>query len=56
MVISVLNWTACIPDLNPTETLWCTLVRALYEDFRQFNNLAVLKEAIETVWDKIDKV
>ncbi len=53
-VVSVLDWPACSPDLNPIENLWNILVRAVYRDFRQFDTLEDLKEAIKNAWDNID--
>ena len=43
----------CSPDLNPIENLWGIIVRAVYKNFRQFDNTSDLKEAIETAWDNM---
>ena len=53
-VVFVMDWPSCSPDLNPIENLWGILVRQVYRDFRQFESLQDLREAIETAWDNID--
>ena len=43
------------PDLSPIENAWSQLVRHVYRDGRQFNNVIELKRAISEEWDKIDQ-
>lgn len=51
--VSLLEWPACSPDLNPIENLWGILVRDVYRDNRQFSNVEDLKKAILTAWDNV---
>jgi len=51
--ITVLEWPACSPDLNPIENLWGIMVRRVYENGRQFDNCEDLRDAIRRVWDEI---
>ena len=48
-----MDWPARSPDLNPIESLWVYIVTNLYKDFRQFDNLESLSEAIALSWDSI---
>jgi hypothetical protein len=50
--VPTLDWPARSPDLNPVENLWGILVRDVYADCRQFNNVNQLKEAIQRAWDR----
>lgn len=49
----ILDWPARSLDLNPIENLWGMLVRKVYVNNRQFNDIDSLKEAIFHVWDTI---
>ena len=51
--VSTLDWPARSPDLNPTENLWGILVRDIYADSRQYENVNQLKEAIQKAWDRV---
>lgn len=51
--IPLLQWPACSPDLNPIENLWGIMARKVYENGRQFSNIADLKERIKKVWAEI---
>lgn len=51
--VSVLDWPACSPDLNPIENLWGYLARKVYENGRQFSNLSSLKVEIKNCWRSI---
>lgn len=50
--ISILDWPAQSPDLNPIEHLWSVLKKKVSE--RHPSNLANLKQIIQEEWDKID--
>ncbi len=51
--INVLPWPACSPDLNPIENLWSIIVRDVYKDCRQYNNVDDLKRAILDAWRRV---
>jgi predicted transcriptional regulator len=51
--INVLSWPANSPDLNPMENLWALLVRKLYDNSRQFQNIKDLKEKLVECWQMI---
>ena len=51
--ISVLEWPANSPDLNPIENLWGTLTRAVFANGRQFNTKEELKTEIFKQWTLI---
>lgn len=51
--VTTLDWPARSPDLNPMENLWGILVRDVYADCRQFDNVNQLKEAIQKAWDRV---
>lgn len=53
MKIEVLDWPACSPDLNPMENVWAILVRRVYENNRQFETIAELKQKILHEWDNL---
>ena len=50
MDIEVIDWPARSPDLNPIENLWGYMVTKVYEDFRQFDDVESLSEAIAFAW------
>lgn len=52
--VSVLDWPARSPDLNPVENLWGVLARKVYKGCRQFSNVADLKQSIQQCWAEID--
>jgi len=51
--ISVMDWPACSPDMNPIENLWGIMSQEVYKNNRQFYYEDDLKEAILHAWDKI---
>ena len=42
------------PDLNPIENLWPALVRDVYAEMRQFDELGDLEDAILYAWENIN--
>ena len=53
-----MDWPSLLPDLNPIENLWSLLVRRVYADFHQFDDVESLIDAICEAWDSftIDKL
>lgn len=51
--ITVLDWPACSPDLNPIENVWGELARKVYRNGRQFYSVAALKKRICKAWVEI---
>lgn len=51
--ISLGDHPSLSPDLNPIENLWSVLVRAVYSNGRQFQNVGDLEIAIKREWQKI---
>lgn len=52
--VSLLEWPARSPDLNPMENLWGIMVRRIYENNRQFQSIEDLKAAILNAWNQIE--
>ena len=52
--ISLLEWPARLPDLNPLENLWVLLVRRFYADTKHYSTEYELKGAIKKAWDDTD--
>lgn len=53
--VRALAWPALSPDLNPIENLWGIMVRRVYANGRQFDNVQQLKQAILAAWESIDE-
>lgn len=52
--VTVMDWPARSPDLNPIENVWGWLVRRVYAEGRQYNNVDELKSAIRREWKELD--
>lgn len=52
--VTVLDWVSRSPDLNPMENVWGALVRSVYSENRQFNNISELKQVISKAWYELD--
>lgn len=52
--VTLMDWPARSPDLNPIENLWGILVRKVYRNNRQFETVAELKTAIEAAWMEVE--
>lgn len=53
--IDVLKWPACSPDLNPMENMWGIIVRRIYANNKQYDNVEDLKAAIVAAWNSIEQ-
>lgn len=53
--ITVLEWPACSPDVNPMENIWGILSNRVYSGNRQYENLNLLKNSICHEWSNIDQ-
>ena len=53
--ITVIDWPAKSPDLNPIENLWGDMVRVVYAGGKQYDNVDALKTAILKAWDDIEQ-
>ena len=51
--IQVLDWPALSPDLNPMENIWGWVVRKLYANGKQYNNVEELWKAIQDAFYEI---
>ena len=52
--VPTIAWPAKSPDINPIENVWGIIVRDIYEDCRQYENVEQLKTAIINAWDRIN--
>lgn len=51
--ITLMEWPARSPDLNPIENLWGILSRKVYHNGMQYDTVASLKSAIKDAWKEI---
>ncbi|RWS07764.1 hypothetical protein B4U79_02459, partial [Dinothrombium tinctorium] len=52
--MSVIDWPARCPDLNPIENLWGCLAREVYKNSRQVENISELDSEIQFAWVNFD--
>lgn len=48
--VDMVEWPSRSPDLNPIENVWGILVRRVYAEGKQYENLRELQNAIEVCW------
>ncbi|CAO4387548.1 unnamed protein product [Caenorhabditis nigoni] len=53
--ISLLDWPAHSPDMNPQENIWGHMVRKIYENGKHYSNQDELKKAIVDAWNTVDQ-
>ena len=53
--IPLLDWPAYSPDLNIIENCWGHLVRAVYKENRQFQNINELKNCVKEEWSNLSQ-
>lgn len=53
--ITVIEWPAKSPDLNPIENLWGDMVRVVYAGGKQYDSVDALKKAVLKAWDDIEQ-
>ena len=53
--ITIMDWPAHSPDLNPIENLCGNLSRAVYQQNRQFKNVHELHTCVMDAWGKITR-
>uniref|UniRef100_A0A1I7XJS4 DDE_3 domain-containing protein n=1 Tax=Heterorhabditis bacteriophora TaxID=37862 RepID=A0A1I7XJS4_HETBA len=53
--VDTVDWPSCSSDLNPLENLWAILVRRIYADYRQFEAVKDLQNAISKAWNEVDE-
>lgn len=51
--VNVLRWPARSPDITPIENLWGIIVRRVYANGRQFDNVGSLKAAVVKAWQDL---
>lgn len=51
--ITVMDWPSKSPDLNIIENVWGLMIRDVYNDGRQYNDLDELETAIRVAWENI---
>lgn len=53
--IALLDWPANSPDLNPQENVWGYMVRKIYANNKQYQDVNSLKKAIVAAWQTVDQ-
>lgn len=51
--ISVMQWPAPSPDLNPIENLWRDMARSVYGKGRQYHSMGELEASVKKAWSDI---
>ncbi|KAL6479984.1 hypothetical protein MHYP_G00110170 [Metynnis hypsauchen] len=51
--ITLLDHSACSPDLNPIENIWGWMAREGYKNRHQFQTVDALREAIFNTWSNV---
>jgi hypothetical protein len=51
--VSLMEWPARSPDLNPIENVWAAMSREIYADCKQYNTVQELKTAVMAAWENI---
>jgi DDE superfamily endonuclease len=52
--IRIIEWPSLSPDLNPMENLWGILVKKVYYNGKQYDNVIDLENAINQSWEEIE--
>ncbi|POM65607.1 Transposase [Phytophthora palmivora] len=52
--VTVLDWPALSPDLNPIENVWGILAREVYRGGKQYMTPQDLKSAIQGAWENLE--
>ncbi|OWZ20703.1 Transposase [Phytophthora megakarya] len=51
--VTVLDWRARSPDLNPIENVWAILARKVYSNGKRYSSVAELTEAVQKAWKSV---
>lgn len=51
--VTVLDWPARTPDLNPIENVWAILARKVYSNGKQYTSVADLTVAVQDAWKSV---
>lgn len=54
--VSVLDWPARSPDLNPIENVWAIMSREVYQNGKQYDSVSTLTKAVIEAWKNIQQV
>ncbi|POM66382.1 Transposase [Phytophthora palmivora] len=52
--VTVLDWPALSPDLNPIENVWGIIAREVYHGGKQYMTPQDLKSAIQGAWENLE--
>ncbi|KAH9073762.1 hypothetical protein Ae201684P_003265 [Aphanomyces euteiches] len=51
--VNVMEWPPHSPDLNPMENLWSHMMRVVYHNGRQYQDVESLEKAVRQAWEEI---